>query len=276
MASPGESNDDNNFRKIVEQAQSADHSEWVTYEIGVNKQPFDLWLKDNLPSTTTKRQLTIRKIVEQAQSADHSEWVTYEKGVNKQPFDLWLKDNLPSKILKSNGFGWIAVRNEDNNIKRQEEDLEGLSESWDKLQILKTHIDKETVWRLAKEHGCTTGKWMYWIKAGVRADAFWTKIATAIMTGTLIAKTAKISPYPLADEEYNHVCCIYNKNFLDKEEVFKLEEGLRGLGLKGKLVYKPDVYTYLEIYRNNPWRVKPCIYSSMFDLKSKKSSIKVL
>jgi len=35
--------------------------------------------------------------------------------------------------------------------------LEGLSESWDKLQILKTHIDKETVWRLAKEHGCTTG-----------------------------------------------------------------------------------------------------------------------
>ena len=39
------------------------------------------------------------------------------------------------------------------------------------------------------------------------------------------------------------------------EEVRRVREELRNLGLARKISYKPDIYTYLNIYAQNPWGI---------------------
>lgn len=153
--------------------------------------------------------------------------------------------------------------------------MEGLLASWEQLQTSGRPINTETVWQLAQMHGVTTGKWMFWASVGAKADILWSKVATGVVTRSIPAFTAKISSYPPpgSSDSSNHVCCIYNKNFLDKEEVFMSEQGLRAIGLKCKLVYKPDVYTHLNIYRQNPWGMRPTIYSSTYNIMTRQSTI---
>uniref|UniRef100_A0A671PLY7 Chromosome 11 open reading frame 68 n=1 Tax=Sinocyclocheilus anshuiensis TaxID=1608454 RepID=A0A671PLY7_9TELE len=65
-----------------------------------------------------------------------------------------------------------------------------------------------------------------------------------------------------------HVICVYNQNFTEEEQVMRLDAVIHAAGVKCVLYYKPDVYSYLGIYRNNRWKICPTIYESMFDLES--------
>ena len=42
----------------------------------------------------------------------------------------------------------------------------------------------------------------------------------------------------------------------------RLENLLRSAGVLGDLLYKPDIFSTLGIYRNNIWGFRPTIYSS--------------
>lgn len=79
--------------------------------------------------------------------------------------------------------------------------------------------------------------------------------------------SAKVSPRDPSSNS-RHVICVYNQNFTDEEQVVRLDSAIRAAGVKCVLYYKPDVYTYLGIYRNNRWKLCPTIYESMFDLES--------
>ena len=37
-----------------------------------------------------------------------------------------------------------------------------------------------------------------------------------------------------------------------------------GTGVRGILRYKPDIYTAVGIYRNNPYKLKPTVYTLGF------------
>ena len=37
------------------------------------------------------------------------------------------------------------------------------------------------------------------------------------------------------------------------------------MGFKGKLTYKPDIFTYLGIYRGNKFGIMPNIYTSKYE-----------
>lgn len=63
-------------------------------------------------------------------------------------------------------------------------------------------------------------------------------------------------------KQKTHVICVYTEDFTNEEQVRVVEKGLRKIGITAEMRYKPDVYTTLGIYRNNPWGLKPTIYTS--------------
>lgn len=61
--------------------------------------------------------------------------------------------------------------------------------------------------------------------------------------------------------EGQHVICVYVSNYLDLEDVDELRRLLREEGgVRWKIGFKPDVYTYLGIYAGNPWGIRPSRY----------------
>ena len=59
-----------------------------------------------------------------------------------------------------------------------------------------------------------------------------------------------------------HLICVYTDNYADEDEVMRVEKELRSLGITGTLCYKPDIYTYLNIYANNPYKIKASVYTT--------------
>lgn len=88
------------------------------------------------------------------------------------------------------------------------------------------------------------GKWLIF-KDRRHIDELWGKIANAVKQGKL-GVTAKVST--LRQERKEHVICVYTYNFLDRDDVRRVREILKELGIVQKLYYKPDYYTITGIY----------------------------
>ncbi|CAC5360766.1 UPF0696 protein C11orf68 homolog,UPF0696 protein C11orf68 [Mytilus coruscus] len=210
-------------------------------------------------------------------AADMDRWITYRQ--RHQPYEIfeqWLNKNLPSCHYRSEGVGWICVRG--NQVEKVEGlgDLRGLHQMWDEVQKSNRPINVETISDLARIFKVTNGKWLFHVDSGAKADHLWSIVAKAIVKGEIPCKSAKVSPYDDCAEnndKFEHVVCVYNDNYLNEEEVMDCEHGLRKIGIKCPLMYKPDVYTYLGVYRNNPWDLRPTVYRSEYDVISGKSQI---
>ena len=59
-----------------------------------------------------------------------------------------------------------------------------------------------------------------------------------------------------------HLICVYTENYTDIEDVIRVERELRSLGISEVLFYKPDIYTHLNIYANNPYHINASVYTS--------------
>ncbi|PFX11295.1 UPF0696 protein C11orf68 homolog [Stylophora pistillata] len=90
-------------------------------------------------------------------------------------------------------------------------------------------------------------------------DNVWKRVAKAVVSGKL-GFAAKVNAHD--PEDNTHVICVYTEDFTNEEHVRKVEESLRKEGVKGRMTDKPDIYTTLGIYRDNPWRLRPTVYSS--------------
>ena len=89
-----------------------------------------------------------------------------------------------------------------------------------------------------------------------RIDDTWGKIAGAIMT-KMYGVSAKVST---AGQQYrSYVICVYTQNYLDTVDVQRVRSVLSSLGFRESLCYKPDLYTYLDIYSGTS-SVQPCRY----------------
>lgn len=206
----------------------------------------------------------------EAMAADMDPWIVFDsRRTPRSEFDGWLESNRPSQVYRFGNeesgvspVGWIAVLGPNHCPGTR--DVVGLHESWEKLLASGRPVSFQTVKELALNHRVLSGKWLMHLDSGFKLDHAWECVARAALEGKI--SLVKVSPYDPKGER-KQVICAYNQNFTDESDVIKLDSVIRSTGVKCPLSYKPDVYTYLGIYRNNRWKLCPTIYESKFDLE---------
>ncbi|KAJ0055899.1 hypothetical protein NL108_015318 [Boleophthalmus pectinirostris] len=206
----------------------------------------------------------------ESMAADMDPWIIFDsRRTPRSEFDDWLESNRPSQVNRDGDaesgvspVGWISVLGPTHFPARG--DVDGLQESWERLQDSGRPVSFDTIKELALNHDVLSGKWLMHLDSGFKIDHAWSCVARATCDGKIFS--CKVSPFnPKSDRK--HVICVYNQNFTDEGEVVRLDSVIRATGIKCPLSYKPDVYTYLGIYRNNRWKLCPTIYESKFDLE---------
>lgn len=88
------------------------------------------------------------------------------------------------------------------------------------------------------------GKWL--IFADIKEiDTIWDKIKIATENGFLggTSKVATAKSNPNANGQNKKVICVYTYDYTDKDDVMKIREELRKIGIVSKIPYKTDKAT---------------------------------
>lgn len=95
-----------------------------------------------------------------------------------------------------------------------------------------------------------SGKWLVFVPEK-EVDEVWEKIRSATQEGKLgqASKVATAKDNPLAGGSTNKVICVYTYDWTDKEDVMRIREELRQLGITNKIPYKADEDTLSGKYR---------------------------
>jgi hypothetical protein len=120
-------------------------------------------------------------------------------------------------------------------------------------------VRDEAIDKLAKETGLVIGKWLLYVSTA-QIDEVWKKVAASTFKGEL-GIDAKVSTPLQAASSDKYLTCVYTKNYLDLDDVNRVRERLRQLGFLARLYYKPDIYTYLNIYKKTFPNIKASRYS---------------
>ncbi|XP_077445454.1 UPF0696 protein C11orf68 homolog isoform X2 [Stigmatopora argus] len=206
----------------------------------------------------------------EALAADMDPWIKFDsRKTPRSEFDDWLESNRPSRVSRygdeehgAGVVGWIAVYGP--GYSPCDGDVDALQEDWEKLVSSGRPVIFQNIKELALNHGVLSGKWLMHLDTGFKVDRAWECVARATVDGEI--SSAKVSPYDRGKDD-RHVICVYNQDFTDESQVVRLDAAIRASGVKCPLSYKPDVYTYLGIYRKNRWKLCPTIYESKFNLE---------
>lgn len=60
-----------------------------------------------------------------------------------------------------------------------------------------------------------------------------------------------------------YIICVWNEDYTDESQVFAIEKFLREAGINETLMYKLDIYTHLAIYKANYYSLRPTLYKSI-------------
>jgi hypothetical protein len=95
-----------------------------------------------------------------------------------------------------------------------------------------------------------SGKWLIFVPIG-NVDEVWAKIKKATEDGKLgsSAKVATAKPNPNATDSNTKVICVYTYDWTDENDVRRVREELRKLGITNKIPYKADEDTLAGKYR---------------------------
>jgi len=113
-------------------------------------------------------------------------------------------------------------------------------------------LSEKLIDEIAKKMGLLSGKWLIFIQREY-VDELWDKIVKLANEGKIWSAKISTLVHPWASRG-NHVCCVYTKNYLDREDVMRVRETLKEIGVESRLSYKPDIYTLLGIYSDNKER----------------------
>lgn len=95
-----------------------------------------------------------------------------------------------------------------------------------------------------------SGKWLVFVSVD-NVDAVWEKIKLAtengLLGGSSKASTAKANPN--ATNSNMKVICIYTYDYTDKDDVMRIREELRKIGIVNKIPYKTDNATRQRKYQ---------------------------
>ncbi|KAG6816719.1 hypothetical protein H0H87_003579 [Tephrocybe sp. NHM501043] len=119
-------------------------------------------------------------------------------------------------------------------------------------------VTVEALDALAQEHGVLSGKWLIYAQPH-QIDDLWSRIVTAVIANAPagLGARAKVSP---ARPGEPHVICVYVDDYRNGEEVGRVRDALRRVGVRWKIGFKPDIYTHLGIYKANEWKIRPSRY----------------
>lgn len=184
-------------------------------------------------------------------------WIILYNWIEDGSIRTWLKKNKPS-VIKQSEIAWICAR-KDEDSRCGIIHLHNVKAATDEWQILGNKAKLDDAFQLASKYHITTGKWMIFATHD-SIDRIWEDIVVAMFEGEL-SHVISMKVSPRNDSNDRHVICIYNNNFLNKKEVFESEASLRKV-YHGTLTYKPDIFTYLGIYKQNEWKIKPTLYVS--------------
>lgn len=100
------------------------------------------------------------------------------------------------------------------------------------------------------------GKWLVFVPA-LKVNQVWQTVSSAIDKGNLPypAKVATARENPNATDQGTKVMCVYTSNYLDRPDVRNCRKLLRDLGFAARLYYKPDIFTYRDMYRKTGSKV---------------------
>jgi hypothetical protein len=138
-------------------------------------------------------------------------------------------------------------------------DEDGLQAAFQQLQQ-GGRVGEADLLALAVQFRVTCGKWM--IFAGTAAvDALWALVARAVVGG-LLGPIAKVAPRCTTGAYSRHLICVYVDDFDDQGDLQRVHDGLRSLGIRAPLMFKPDAYTLVGVYQGNPWGIPPVMHRS--------------
>jgi len=116
-------------------------------------------------------------------------------------------------------------------------------------------VNVEKLDELARKTGILAGKWLIY-RSDSEINDTWKTVAKKTFSGEL-GTSAKAGT--AMQSKRRHVICVYTSDYLYFEDVMTVRERLRSLGFTDKLCYKPDIYTYLDIYYRTTV-LSPCRY----------------
>jgi hypothetical protein len=123
-------------------------------------------------------------------------------------------------------------------------------------------VTEDAIKALALKHGVVGGKWMVYPREGTEADAAWRAAAVALREG-LFGDESWIKITSVSPGMMSHVLFVYIKDFTDAAAVARVGKALDERvmpHLKDKRrTFKPDAYSILQIYKGNPWGIKPSL-----------------
>lgn len=95
-----------------------------------------------------------------------------------------------------------------------------------------------------------SGKWLIFVDPE-DVDEVWAKIKKATEEGKLgyASKVSTAKPNPLAVNPRSRVICVYTYDWTDEDDVRRIREELRKLGITQKIPYKSDEDTMSGRYR---------------------------
>lgn len=107
---------------------------------------------------------------------------------------------------------------------------------------------KQGTYPLHSENG---GKWLIFVPIG-RVDNVWSKIKLATEAGRLgeMSKVATTKDNSNAANANIKVICVYTYDWMDEEDVMRIRQELRQLGITRKIPYKADEDTEAGKYAN--------------------------
>ena len=195
-----------------------------------------------------------RKALEIA-AYEHHPWINYSEelhGTGQAFLDIY----PPSKTLNAQ-VPWIAVHS--TRFKDRFPDVDGLSSAWDKM-CAESRPTVAEVDELARQFNVFAGSWLVIVPSD-KVDSLWRRIVESTLAGTL-GNSAKVFLRDEDDPSSSHTICVYNADYGSISEVNGVREGLRRLGFKMRIGYKPDIYTYCGIFVGNPWGIPAARYRS--------------
>jgi len=207
----------------------------------------------------------------EALAAKMDKIILYNK---EDDLNMWLDKYPPSKVSRLDRIGWIEMQS-DKHPDDCEADYDMLQKDWEELKVSGDPVDFEKISELAKQYGVLKGSWLFHVQTGDKVDILWRKVATEFAYGVLadVATKVCVSPTDPSNGKYVHVIMVKHPDFTNEAEVFKLNDALRSAGIKTKLMYKPKIYSYLGIYRNNDFKLRPSVYMSQYDILKRVSKI---
>lgn len=143
-------------------------------------------------------------------------------------------------------------------------------DDWERIIRETPTIVSSNVDAVAQKYNLKHGKWMIFSSCD-EVDNVWKALCRSLLIrGLGSCSEIKVSTHSPTDTK--HVILAYTDDYKNETDVYGVAQGiksaLRSSGVDAladkRLLYKPDIYTHLNIYSKNPYHLKPTIYTDKF------------